>query len=73
MTKRQTEILDQALKAYFKLGDNMMQPSISMCEVKRKYVYIRNTSQLLAKYDYKNKSFVPQTYNHNKMEWDFEK
>ncbi len=72
MSKTKDQILDQALKAYHKLG-NVMMYSKSNCDVGTKYVYIRNGATTLAKYDYKNKVFIPSFYNHRKMEWQFEK
>ena len=60
--EQEHEILNAALKAYYKRGEkqpgSVMQHSENACTVGRKYVYIRNGAGLLAKYDFKAKEFV---------------
>lgn len=55
------ELIQEAFKAYFKkygTGPGTIQPSESMCEVGKKYVYIRNGSDLLGKYDWHKKEMI---------------
>lgn len=66
------EILDRALKAYFKRveknGLNVMQPSKDCCVVDQKYCYIRNGTDLLAKYNHIVKKFVKTNQKDREME-----
>jgi len=59
------EILDRSIEAYFKRGEKegllLAQPSRLSCVVGRTYCYIRNGTDLLAKYDHRKRIFVEPT------------